>query len=201
MDIPDEHEIKDAEPVSAPSPPPDPPAKGKRGRKKKESKLDEPTPTFPEEEVEADPEPVETTEPAAKRKRGRPRKSEPVKTTQPEPIDDGEPAQDEEVLRLDAEPEPLSDIHPNFQPSPAAATGTDANGTGGKENGALGAVGGEETASPGGKAKEKGKEEGKEKGKGKQDAKIGGPKTVQYRVGLSKRSRIAPLLKSLKKPA
>ncbi len=188
-------------------------AKGKRGRKKKVSKPDESMSNLTEPPpTEPNPSPAEPTEPPTKRKRGRSRKSEPEPQStkiQTELIDDGleHHLTNDKQAETEAEPHPtsspLSQIHPNPQPSPEAAIATDGgSGVGGKENETLelGAVA-KDTAAGGGKTKEK-----KEKGKQEviKDAKIGigqKPAGVQYRVGLSKRSRIAPLLKSLKKPA
>ena len=188
-------------------------AKGKRGRKKKVSKPDESMSNFTEQPLaEVNPSPAEPTEPPTKRKRGRPRKSEPEPqstNTQPEPMDDEaeQHLTNNKQAETEAEPHtnppPLSQKHlnPQHNPEAAIANGGD-SADAGKENETLEsyAAAMEIAADSGGKAKEK-KE--KEKQGAIKDAKTAGgqkPAVVQYRVGLSKRSRIAPLLKSLKKP-
>ncbi len=188
-------------------------AKGKRGRKKKVSRPDESMSDLTEQPpTEANPSPAKFTEPPAKRKRGRPRKSEPEPqstNTQPEPMDDEaeQHLTNNKQAETEAEPHtnppPLSQKHlnPQHNPEAAIANGGD-SADAGKENETLEsyAAAMEIAADSGGKAKEK-KE--KEKQGAIKDAKTAGgqkPAVVQYRVGLSKRSRIAPLLKSLKKP-
>ncbi len=188
-------------------------AKGKRGRKKKVSKPDESMSNFTEQPLaEVNPSPAEPTEPPTKRKRGRPRKSEPdpqFTKTQIQPTDDEaeQSPTNNKQAETEAEPhttpQPLSQIHPNPQPNSEAAIANGGDsGEAGKENEALelDAAVKDTAADSGGKTKEK-KE--KEKQGAIKDVKTSGgqkPAVVQYRVGLSKRSRIAPLLKSLKKP-
>jgi hypothetical protein len=198
------------------------PAKGKRGRKKKGAKshnlLEQPEeavehisnlfgdnqdhssanssePVPAEVDPQPAPQPAEAPEPPAKRKRGRPRKSETAKP-QPEPMDQESPDQQhaghvQPPVEADATAQPLSELSHNFQPddpSEGAKGDEDAN-TANKEN---------KSAVDDVEVSEKSKEKEKEKQVVK-DVKPGVQK-VQYRVGLSKRSRIAPLLKSLKKP-
>ena len=193
--------------------PPTSTAKAKKGRKKKTPKPDESTSNITElSPAEADPSPAEPTEPPAKRKRGRPRKSEPEPQstkTRPESIEDEleQHLTDDKQVETEAEPHttpsPLFQIHPNPQSShETAIVNGGGSGDGGKENEALelDAAAKDSAADSGVKTKEK--KETEKQGAIK-DAKTGGgqkPAVVQYRVGLSKRSRIAPLLKSLKKP-
>ncbi|KAH6622924.1 hypothetical protein F5144DRAFT_345513 [Chaetomium tenue] len=178
---------------------PKPTAKSKRGRKKKGAKTQEPAPEpdGPTPAAEAEPEPVpepaETTKPPSKRKRGRPRKSE-ISKPQPEPENEPE-QQPYEEAEVEAESnaaglQPLFEVDRNAQPDPEVAA-TDADGSyvgDSKEN--------DPTVAKGAVAKDKPTEKEKQAAK---DVKSG-PQKVQYRVGLSKRSRIAPLLKCLKKP-
>ncbi|KAK3905610.1 hypothetical protein C8A05DRAFT_12590 [Staphylotrichum tortipilum] len=183
--------------------PPASTAKGKKGRKKKAPK---PKATISDTRVrtppaEASPEPditpIETLEPppaTAKRKRGRPSKA---KAAQPVPEAE-EPQQPAEQAELDGAdntvPHPLSQALPNSRPEDEVETTTGLDEH--SEENTTPEVAVEEEAKV--KDKIKDKEKGKQATK---DAKAaGGLQKVQYRVGLSKRSRIAPLLKSLKKP-
>ncbi|KAH6847977.1 hypothetical protein B0I37DRAFT_376335 [Chaetomium sp. MPI-CAGE-AT-0009] len=188
----------DVEATEVPATTPKPTAKNKRGRKKKGAKTQEPAleSDKPTQAAEAEPEPVpepaEITEPPAKRKRGRPRKSE---TSKPQPEPEIEPEQQSyEEAGPEAETntavQPLSEVDRNSQPSPEVAAADTKGGALGdsKENDAAVA----KDAAVKGKPTEKEKQAAK-------DVKSG-PQKVQYRVGLSKRSRIAPLLKCLKKP-
>lgn len=200
--------------LDAPNPPSNPPPKNKRGRKKKDPKptpdLREPPPEAPALEPLAEPtDPTDIPEPPTKRKRGRPRKADtPSTKPQAEPIViDYEPEQDTPHNHH----QPLSETNPNSQPSrapedsvPLCVTGADE----GKENGGLEVVAAAKDDAPVRKTEGKGTEReiDKETEKEKQpaagkDGKAGGGagQKVQYRVGLSKRSRIAPLLKCLKK--
>lgn len=188
----------DIETTEVPATAPKPTAKSKRGRKKKGAKTQEPAPEpdGPTQAAETEPEPVlkpaEVTEPPAKRKRGRPRKSE-IPKPQPEP--ENEP---EQQPYGEAEPEvetnttlhPLSEVDHNSHPNPEVVAADIEGGAAsdGKENDLAVA---KDTG-----AKDKPTEKEKQAAK---DFKSG-PQKVQYRVGLSKRSRIAPLLKFLKKP-
>lgn len=182
--------------------PPTSTAKGKRGRKKKAPKSQAliPEPREPTPPAEAIPEPeiipIESPEPPpaiAKRKRGRPGKSK----VAPPPFEVEEPQQPAEEAEGDGAnntvSHPLSPIHPNSRPDQADNT---AGGDGNSEGNAA-----PEAVVDDMKVKDKAKEREMEKQTGK-DAKTAGSgvQKVQYRVGLSKRSRIAPLLKSLKKP-
>ncbi|KAK3293336.1 uncharacterized protein B0H64DRAFT_476882 [Chaetomium fimeti] len=185
-------------PAEVPATTPKPTAKNKRGRKKKGVKTQEPAlePNEPTQAAEAEPESVsgtaEVTEPPAKRKRGRPRKSE-VPKPQPEPENEPE-QQPYEEAGLEAEAntalQPLSEMDRNSKPSPEvpAADVEDGAVEDSKEN--------DPAVVKDAVAKDKSTEKEKQAAK---DVKSG-PQKVQYRVGLSKRSRIAPLLKCLKKP-
>ncbi|KAG7294230.1 hypothetical protein NEMBOFW57_004300 [Staphylotrichum longicolle] len=156
-------------------------------------------------------------QPPTKRKR-RPAKADaPSTKPQAEPIViDDEPEQDTPHHHH----QPLSETSPNSQPSRAPADSVPLCVTGvdeGKENGGLEVVavaakddalvrktegkGTEREMEKGTEREmEKGTEKEKQPAAGK-DGKAGGGagQKVQYRVGLSKRSRIAPLLKCLKK--
>lgn len=195
--LPDGEPI-DIDAMETPATAPKPTAKSKRGRKKKGAKTQEhaPEPDEPTQAAETEPEPVpepaETTKPPSKRKRGRPRKSE-VSKPQPEPENEPERQPYEEAEANTAEPQPLFEVDRNSQPSPEIAAtyagGSDVGDS--KENvpvTAKDAV-----------VKDKPTEKEKQAAKDLKDLKSG-PQKVQYRVGLSKRSRIAPLLKCLKKP-
>lgn len=202
-----EPEIIDFDSIESPTAPtPKPTQKKKPGRKKKGTKPKEATPPA-DANSEPIPGPADVPEPPAKRKRGRPRKSEAKKPT---PAD--EPASDT-VKDVQADvaddaslPQPLSEVPHNLQPSGHSkfdtTAGTDRDdGVGTKENkgdsppvvAEAEAKGNDSKATSTTKEKEKRKENEKP-GATTQSQK------VQYRVGLSKRSRIAPLLKSLKKP-
>ncbi|KAK4040579.1 hypothetical protein C8A01DRAFT_15569 [Parachaetomium inaequale] len=193
-----EVETLNVEATEAPIAIPKPAPKGKRGRKKKGPKTQEPAPELEEPiqtaeaEPELAPEPSEATEPPGKRKRGRPCKSG---TAKPQPEPEYEPSQQhtdeaQAEVETDTAPQPLSELDHNSQPSAAVAT---------KEGGGDAIGDTKENELPA--AKEAAvKEKPTEKEKPAKDVKSGALK-VQYRVGLSKRSRIAPLLKCLKKPA
>jgi hypothetical protein len=214
--------------TNVPTETPKPAAKGKRGRKKKGAKSQDVFET-PEEAVdritnllgdiqnhfsavsnepapaEPDPQPArqlaeEVPEPPSKRKRGRPRKFETAKP-QTEPMQQEPPKQQpvgqvQPPAEADATAQPLSELSRNSQPddpTEGAEKGDEGANTANKENNSP-VKDVEVSEEP--KGKEKQKEEGKQAVK---DVKPGVQK-MQYRVGLSKRSRIAPLLKSLKKP-
>jgi hypothetical protein len=190
----------DIEAMEVPATVPKPTAKSKRGRKKKSAKTQEPAPE-PDEPIqiaEAEPEPApelpEATEPPAKRKRGRPRKSA-VTKPQPEPEPENEPElQPYEGAEPEAETntalQPLPEVGHNSHPSPeGAASDMESGGVDDRKENDLAVA--KDTV-----AKDKPTEKEKQAAK---DLKTG-PQKVQYRVGLSKRSRIAPLLKCLKKP-
>ncbi|KAK4097137.1 hypothetical protein N658DRAFT_527274 [Parathielavia hyrcaniae] len=190
-------ELTDVEPTEAPDDPPKPAVKNKRGRKKK--KIKTPAPILDHDEpaaAEATPHPAqdlaEFQEPPTRRKCGRPRKSEPAKP-QPEPIEQGPEQQHAEEVQTEVElgeaPQPLSEVSRNSQPDPGAG-GNDADRTNNKENGTPG-INVDVDELPKDKENEKQKQAAK-------DVKTGLQK-VRYRVGLSRTSRIAPLLKSLKK--
>jgi hypothetical protein len=192
----------DVEVAEVPMTTPKPPAKGKRGRKKKGSKpaepapeLNEPTPAEPEPEPAAAPVEALVPEPPAKRRRGRPRRSEAAKL-QAEPEDEQLP---EQQLTEEAQAETLSELNHNSQPGAAAdPEGNDIGDANpdSKENSPPAAKGITDTETD-----TKGREKDKQAAAGKDvKAGTGGAQTVRYRVGLSKRSRIAPLLKCLKKP-
>jgi hypothetical protein len=177
------------------SAPPPPPTQKKRGRKRKDIKSRDSTPEIgdPSSLGENIPEPaIEQPEPSEKRRRGRPRKAEtsnqaPSVPTHPEP----EPL---------AEARALSELPHNSQsgsqPHNVKSEGGDGEG---KENGPAAATPDVETVKMAKMASDT-KDKGKEKAP-KQDPNQKLQLKVQYRVGLSKRSRIAPLLKSLKKPS
>jgi hypothetical protein len=161
--------------------PPAPTQKKKPGRKKKGSKPKQPTPpveTDPDPEPAA--EPAEVAEPPATRKRGRPRKSEPTK---PAPA---EPQVEADISNNPPSPQPLSEVPGNSQSHSVADTNS--NGGGDSKGDGL--------SSPA-VVTEPAIKKGMEKEKVTQNQK---DQKVQYRVGLSKRSRIAPLLKFVKKP-
>lgn len=192
----------------------------KRGRKKKTSQTQEsppnthhPTP----QAAEACPEPPsEPVQPSTKRKRGRPRKSDPG----PEAATASIPPQAQPYAEADAsaDQQPLSELPYNSQPQSEPQPPDVKKEKGGddgetKENTQPPAT--EVDIKHAANTKDEGdekreKQEPKQNGKpvstkpsvvgtAKQDQK-GPPQKVRYRVGLSKRSRIAPLLKSLKKP-
>jgi hypothetical protein len=205
MDINEQAPIPEIEPIDVeaaevPISTPKPPAKGKRGRKKKGSKPAEPASEI-NEQTPAEPEPepaaalIEAPEPPAKRRRGRPRRSEAAKL-QAEPEDE---QLSEQQPTEEAQAETLSELNRNSQPGAAAdPTGNgigDANPDS-KENSPPAAKEITDTETD-----TKGREKDKQAAAGK-DVKggTGSAQTVRYRVGLSKRSRIAPLLKCLKKP-
>ncbi len=183
--------------------PPASTAKGKRGRKKKaapksQAIIPEPREPTPPTEPSSEPVivPVETPEPppaTAKRKRGRPGKSK----TAPPPPEAEEPQQPTEQAEDDGVDNtvsrPLSELHPNSGPDQAENTAGDDEQS---EEYAVPEVAVDEEM----KVKDKTKQQEKEKQLAKDTKAAGGAQKVQYRVGLSKRSRIAPLLKSLKKP-
>ncbi|KAL2135604.1 hypothetical protein VTI74DRAFT_7751 [Chaetomium olivicolor] len=197
-----EREPVEAGPMEKPGPPPKPAAKGRRGRKKKGSKSEEPQPEPSEaaHPVELAPEPAAPVEASAKRKRGRARRAEIAK---PQPGEPQEQEQSAAEVHTEVEnvtdPEPLSELPRNSQPtSPPQRhaspnprdNGNGQDGGASKEND-LPAV--EKPATK--EVKAKALEQKPAKG-----SILGQPGKVQYRVGLSRMSRIAPLLKSLKKP-
>lgn len=205
-DVNDQAPVTDVEPINIEAmevltATPKPTAKGKRGRKKKGSKpvepapdLNEPTPAEPEPEPAADP--VEASELPAKRKRGRPRRSEAPKFQ----VGTRDEQQPEQQPTEEAQAEALSEVNYNSQPGSAAGKKEHDIGDAAqdcRENGPPVAKEATDTDND-----TKGREKDKQVAVGK-DVKAGGgggAQTVRYRVGLSKRSRIAPLLKCLKKP-
>ncbi|KAL2166322.1 hypothetical protein VTG60DRAFT_2929 [Thermothelomyces hinnuleus] len=201
-DVNDEDFVPEADPTDAEvmekqEPTPKPAAKGKKGKKKKGSNTqaaapepDEPAQTGVVAPSETSPETAETAAPPAKRKRGRPRKSD---ASKPQPEPESEEQIPEQQPEKDAGPEseprsapqPLAEVdHHNSQPDPKVA----ANDAGDTIR---------ETESE----EKENKVAEKEKQQTAKDIIKPAPRKVQYRVGLSKRTRIAPLLKSLKKPA
>jgi hypothetical protein len=204
-------EATDAELLETPISPPKA-VSNKRGRKKKASQTDKPPPPekdtsapLGEAEAEPAPAPTETAEPPAKRKRGRPRRSD-VAQAQAERSEDlgqqhpeGGQGETEADTALQP-PRPLSKASHNSRPKQpqeplpdAGAQGnSDNRGGGSKENDISRAI------------PEPVIQDLKTKDPDPKQVKLGvlnPPQKVGYRVGLSKRSRIAPLLKSLKKPA
>jgi hypothetical protein len=197
-----EAEAAETAPAESPAASSKPVAKNKRGRKKKASQPDEPTPSVNE--------PLPTVEeprnlpiapgeaeiakpvPATKRKRGRTRKSEAVAnaTTRGETQDEPE-RQEQQPANETAQP--LSEVPPNSQHLASQARARED----GKENAA---AGGDVNKDGGIDAETRPplqeEPEAKQQKSGKQ---AGPPQKVQYRVGLSKRSRIAPLLKIVRK--
>ncbi|KAL2260459.1 hypothetical protein VTK26DRAFT_5517 [Humicola hyalothermophila] len=188
--------------------------KKRPGRPKKGAKSKEPAPP-----ANADPEPIvepaEVAEPAAKRKRGRPRKSEANEPTSADkPAADSTKEVEHESADKAATPQPLSEVPRNSQtsvppkdPNPAADADRDGSDDS-KENDSRGlpsavseAAAGKGVDDDNNKAANSRKEKEKEKEAEIQTG-VAAYKTtpkVHYRVGLSRRSRIAPLLKSLKK--
>lgn len=199
------------EPASKPA------AKGKRGRKKKDSKSqaaaaepDEPAQAGVSAPAETAPEAAETAEPPAKRKRGRLRKSEASKP-QPEPGSEEEQTREQEQPKEDAgsefkvhtAPQPLAEVdHQKSQPDAKVAVLEPGNTVGKvepdeKEN----KITVETDASAAAVAATATDKMVKEEKQAIKDVIKPTLPKVPYRVGLSKRTRIAPLLKSLKKPA
>ncbi|KAK4119958.1 hypothetical protein N657DRAFT_603548 [Parathielavia appendiculata] len=175
--------------------------KGKRGRKKKGAKTQGPTldvdePAAAEATPQREQKLAGLQEPPTKRKRGRPRGSESA-IPQAGPVEQEPEQQHTEEVQTEAEPnvapQALSEASHNSQRDPAAGAKGDegADKTNNNENGP-----------PANDVDVSGKPKEKEKEKEKQAARDVKPslQKVQYRVGLSKKSRIAPLLKSLKKP-
>jgi hypothetical protein len=188
----------------APAEPPKAPAKGKRGRKKKEpaaSSAEQP-PVVPEPEPTALP----PSEPPAKKKRGRPRKSETTNkpaevVEQPAPAAEEEHNRGAENLTEDVQEAPvqaLTELEHNSHPEPVVP---DKETPVGNERGNDKENSGSEAPASKDKANDEAKEKNKETPKTTTTSTLG--KTigkVQYRVGLSRMSRIAPLLKVIKKP-
>ncbi|KAK4226992.1 hypothetical protein QBC38DRAFT_479015 [Podospora fimiseda] len=180
--------------VEIAAPPPEPAAKKKRGRKKKDPTPVEPVPQLEEPSFET-PVVEEAEEPPSKKRRGRPRRSEVAKAPTPE------------VESEPVEPEPLARAPRNTQRGRKKKTEEEKEEE--QEEEAY-----KPEPGPGDDVKENKKQEMKPVEqpvtKTKEEKKPAKEKTaadviaatnkVQYRVGLSKRSRIAPLLKSLKKP-
>ncbi|KAL2185337.1 hypothetical protein L209DRAFT_712676 [Thermothelomyces heterothallicus CBS 203.75] len=214
-DVDDEDFVPEADPTDAEvmerqGPTPKPAAKGKKGKKRKGSRTqaaapepDEPVQTGLVAPAETSPGAAETAEPPAKRKRGRPRKSD---SSKPQPEPESEEQGPEQQPEKDAGPEPeahtapqpLAEVdHHNSQPvqKVAASDAGDAireTESGEKEN----EVAVEKDAAATDKVAEKEKQQA-----AKDNIIKPAPPKVQYRVGLSRRTRIAPLLKSLKKAA
>lgn len=213
-------------PATAPEPAPKKRGRKKKGAKAKEPTPPaeaNPTPAAaPPEATEA---PVKR-----KRGRPRKSEASKPETTQPQPEPADETAQkssDDNVnnshdTNPPPSPQPLSERPGNsqqaaqseHQPRPLT-TNTNAMGSGdggdAKENSAVAEPTARNDSSNMDSAKAKGEGKGdegkgdvkKEEGQGKQGVAAAAKPTipkVQYRVGLSRRSRIAPLLKSLKKP-
>ncbi|GAB1313099.1 AT hook domain-containing protein [Madurella fahalii] len=196
----------------------------KRGRKKKATQTQEPPlnpldPTPQAAEVCSEPAP-EPVRPPAKRKRGRPRKPEPtpkVTAASASPLAHSPQEQPYPEPEASGEQQPLSELPHNSQPQPGSQSLDLMRDNGGDDDES------KENTPPAapemnikhvvdnqdkGNVKEEKEEQKHEEpistkpgvvGTAKQDQKRP-PQKVQYRVGLSKRSRIAPLLKSLKKP-
>ncbi|KAK3304476.1 uncharacterized protein B0T15DRAFT_536619 [Chaetomium strumarium] len=213
---PPDIEATNAEGLETPISPPKAVPK-KRGRKRKASRADAPppetdTPTpLGEAEAEPAPAPTETAGPPAKRKRGRPRKSNVTQAQAESPEEPGQ--QHAEGARGETETDtalqppppspppptlPLSEVSRNSQPKQQSESLPDADAKGNSDSG------GESKENDVSRAMhEPATTDAKTKEPEQKQAKLGvlnAPQKVQYRVGLSKRSRIAPLLKSLKKP-
>ncbi|KAH6621248.1 hypothetical protein B0J18DRAFT_221662 [Chaetomium sp. MPI-SDFR-AT-0129] len=191
-------EPADTEPIELPEETAKPATKGKRGRKKKGAKarqapppqLDEPVPI---EEAETKPEPVKDPEPPAKGKRGRPNKIKPKAKSAAEvpPSDESDAEAEPEVDIPDTAPQVLSEGDTNRPPSPTTTARGDTSDAPGESK---------ENKAPPTKDVETPKDKLAEKAEKTviKDLKPSAQK-VRYRVGLSKRSHIAPLLKCLKK--
>jgi hypothetical protein len=146
------------------------------------------------------------SEPPAKKKRGRPRKSETTNkpaevVEQPAPAAEEEHNRGAENLTEDVQEAPvqaLTELEHNSHPEPVVPdkeTPVGNEGGNDKENS------GSEAPASKDKANDEAKEKNKETPKTTTTSTLG--KTigkVQYRVGLSRMSRIAPLLKVIKKP-
>ncbi|KAK4130871.1 hypothetical protein BT67DRAFT_445188 [Trichocladium antarcticum] len=177
---PPEVEAIDVDPIESPAAaPPAPTQRKKPARKKKGSKTKAATPPAEPEPAPAT-EPAEAAEPPATRKRGRPRKPEAAAARSVEP------AADAEAANTAPSPQPLSEFSRGHksQPHPGAEEGDNNDDDDTKRNGLPPP---HAVAEPVGKETEK-------------TARNQTDQKVQYRVGLSKRSRIAPLLKFVKKP-
>ncbi|KAK3997051.1 hypothetical protein QBC44DRAFT_354957 [Cladorrhinum sp. PSN332] len=199
QDIVDETFAPEPEPEliteTAPSPK-EPPAKKKRGRKKKEGTPVEPV--VQSEEPSFEPlNAAESGEPPSKKRRGRPRKSDMAKAPTPEPV------------LPPIEPEPLAEVPRTQKRGRKKITDEEEEEEAYKPVAEVEAEE-EDDVKENKKQQEtkavvvvepevKKKEEKPAPAKTAADV-IAATNKVQYRVGLSKRSRIAPLLKSLKKP-
>ncbi|KAK4165101.1 hypothetical protein QBC43DRAFT_316762 [Cladorrhinum sp. PSN259] len=188
--------------IETTSAPQEPPAKNKRGRKKKEPTLAEPVAQLDEATVEP-PAVVESEEPPSKKRRGRPRKSDVTTAPAPEPL-----PIEPEVIEEEPAPKPLAEVSRNQQRGRKKAAVEDDE----EEEEAHTPDAQEDDEVKKNKKQEQEKLEKqataepvvkkKEKPAASKTAAdfIAATNKVQYRVGLSKKSRIAPLLKSLKKP-
>lgn len=206
------------------------PPKKKRGRKKKEVKVDpvidegeaDMTPQAPEEMTVPPPD-LEAETPKPKRKRGRPRKSDTIVAPEPEVLPDANDEADKQEpvpADDDADNQPLKEPEERA-PAKRARKSTDgSNHQGGDEttsvlserdnNSSIGASGPKsatpaldvtDTTAKENKAVETPvKKDAKKEEQAKSGLSSSQVGKVQYRVGLSKKSRIAPLLKSLRKP-
>ncbi|KAK4251739.1 hypothetical protein C7999DRAFT_37459 [Corynascus novoguineensis] len=147
----------------------------------------------------------EAIEPPPKRRHGRPRKSEASRPLEPEHKPEEQPRKEEPEpepepkAEPEAEPEPdtapqrLAELNHNSQPNATVVS-----------NGATYTVNEDDEKENDVVAEKRGAEKDKAADKEKQaakDVKVGaGVQKVRYRVGLSNRTRIAPLLKCLRKP-
>ncbi|KAL2138085.1 hypothetical protein VTI28DRAFT_7490 [Corynascus sepedonium] len=185
-----------------PAPTSKPSAKGKKSRRKKGAKTQSSAPELDEpvaaEEVaqELATEPAEVTEPPAKRKRARARKSDPS-TSQLEPEQKPEVRPEKEEAKSEPKARPasqtLAQVDNNSQPNTTLVS-NDVSDTikesEEKENNVV--------AEKPGAVRDTVADDDK---RAVRDVKVGlGAQKPRYRVGLSKRTRIAPLLKCLKKP-
>ncbi|KAK4144120.1 uncharacterized protein C8A04DRAFT_36950 [Dichotomopilus funicola] len=186
-------EPADAEPIEPPEETAKPAAKGKKGRKKKGSKAQQAPPPELDEPVPTKSEPVKDTQPPVKGKQGRQNKTKPkVKSTAEVPPSDESDAEAEaEVDIPDTAPQILSEGDTNRPPSPTTTARGDTSDAPGESK---------ENKAPPTKDVETPKDKLAEKAEKStvKDVKPSAQK-VRYRVGLSKRSHIAPLLKCLKK--
>ncbi|KAK4248640.1 hypothetical protein C7999DRAFT_13407 [Corynascus novoguineensis] len=186
-----------------PAPTPKPAAKGKKGRKKKGAKTQSSAPELDEpiaaEEVaqKLATKPAEVTEPPANRKRGRARKSDPS-TSQLEP--EQKPEERPEKEKAESEPrarpasQPLAQADNNSQPNSTLVSNDVSNTIKEREEKENNVV-----AEKPGVVRDTVTDNDK---RAARDVKVGlGAQKPQYRVGLSKKTRIAPLLKCLKKAA
>lgn len=187
-----------------------PKAKKKRGRKKKEVKSQE----LVEEQVNergpvAEEAPAAVADDAdgagkAKLRRGRPRKSDTPKSVNPraQPVEEPVGPREEQDTGGGQDPEVAIARMTGAQNEPSIPDQTlkeiDKNSCAVSQGDTVGATGGGEAASLAKDSKPVARQTHKETGKG-EEASCGQGGKVQYRVGLSKKSRIAPLLKIMRK--